>query len=217
MENIKNTDSNEKVKKNLSTLFSLYPLVGLCISVISVLFVIAKGRDWSISLVIFTFIPFLGNTIICLIAYLMLKDTMPFEVVFFKEKVKYLTIFLIILLITSQIIFFWSNARVETQKISLEEIEKLAENEDIYYVIFGAGNCLYCKNMQDIYNKAFSREKIKKIYYCDISYESYDNEQLKILDIDSIPILFKFKKGKVLKQLTGVRETEDIIDFIKEE
>lgn len=53
-------DSNEKIKKNLAILFSLYPLSGLGISVISVLIVIAKGRGWSMSLVMLTFIPFWG-------------------------------------------------------------------------------------------------------------------------------------------------------------
>lgn len=48
-------------------------------------------------------------------------------------------------------------------------------------------------------NKHSIKEEIKKVYYCDISYESYDNEQLKMLNIDSIPILFKFKNGVMLQ------------------
>lgn len=217
MKNNKNVDPNEIIKKNLSVLFSLYPLIGLGISVISVLFVMMKGREWSVPLVAYTFIPFLGNSAICVAAYLMLKDTITFELCFFKGKLKYLTIFLVIVFAALQIMFFELRTGVEIQEISVEKIDDLKENEDVYYVIFGAENCLYCKDMQNVYEQAFSKEKIRKIYYCDISYESYDNEQLKKLNIDSIPILIKFENGKVLKRLIGVRKTEDIIKFIEEE
>lgn len=155
-------DSNEKIKKNLAILFSLYPLSGLGISVISVLIVIAKGRGWSMPLVMLTFIPFLGNTVICLIAYLMLKNTVSFELILIKGKIKYLTVFLFIALTILQIVFYLLDTGVETQNISLEEIITLEENEDVYYVIFGAGNCLYCRDMQDIYEQAFNQRGNKK-------------------------------------------------------
>ncbi len=103
----KNMDSNDKVKRNLAILFFLYPLTGLGVSVISVLSVIAKGRDWSMPLVMLTLIPFLGNTVIGLTACFALKNTVSLELIK-KRKIKYLTVFLLLVLTVLQTVFFVS-------------------------------------------------------------------------------------------------------------
>ena len=190
-----------KFKENISTMISLQPFIGLGLSAITALIVLLKGREWSFVLVFFTFFPFLICSILCFIEYITLKI---------------ITLIFIVLLIVLEILLFIMNSRSEIPKISLEQTENIIDSADDCYIIFGAQNCLYCNDMHDIYEDVFNEMNDVNMYYCDISYESYDNQILKKLEVDKLPMLLKFHKGKVVNQIVGKRDTKDIKQFVKE-
>lgn len=170
-----------KFKENISTMISLQPFIGLGLSAITALIVLLKGREWSFVLVFFTFFPFLICSILCFIEYITLKNILSIRPVLFLGKIKIITLIFIVLLIVLEILLFIMNSRSEIPKISLEQTENIIDSADDCYIIFGAQNCLYCNDMHDIYEDVFNEMNDVNMYYCDISYESYDNQILKKL------------------------------------
>lgn len=208
---------DDKLKKNISTMFALQPMIGLILSVITAFFALIKGREWSIMLLLFTFFPFFICCLLCFIEYIGLRRSLSFRPILFRKKYKYITIIFVVALVVLEIMIFKFNSKMDIPTISLEKTEEMINKKDNFYIIFGAQNCLYCKDMEDIYKSTFNEVEVENVYYCDISYESYDNKTLKTLGVDKLPMLFKIHKGKVINQMVGKREYEDIEHFFKEE
>jgi thiol-disulfide isomerase/thioredoxin len=214
--------SNEKYIENALRSFSFFPLSGLGVSIISAIFVLLRGREWSGMLLLYTLIPFLGFSIISIIVYLSIGKRLGMKYTFFKGKTKYLSISLIILLVIFESLIYFINPQYDLnfQKINLDDIAnietRIESNESsVYFIVYGASNCLYCTDMKTIYEESFEKNRTINTFYCDISYESYSDERLVELDVDKIPIIVSYENGEELGRLEGTTDIETLIEFIQ--
>ncbi|RDU25114.1 hypothetical protein [Anaerosacchariphilus polymeriproducens] len=93
-------------KKNVSCYFSWLPFIGLIVSIFSALFMLVKGKEPSLMLVLYTLIPLVGNSFLSFLIYISFRKTLNFNLPFFKGKKKFLTISLITCFMLIEIIIF---------------------------------------------------------------------------------------------------------------
>lgn len=211
MENNKKDDLS-----NLYQYLSYQPLVGLVVSTFLAILFFVEKRVWTVELALYIFIPIVVGVLVFIISYAILKDKHVINCSLTKGKIKYVFVSLLVLLTCFQGLLFLFYKPVTLQSVSLNEVKNISTKDNDYYIVFGAENCIYCKNMHDIYIESFTKERIKEVYYCDLSSESYDDEKLKQLDIDKIPVLIKFQNNQKVNQIVGVKKVNQIENFIKE-
>ena len=217
-----NKMSNEEYIDNAMRYFSYLPLVGVAVSIISVLSAILRGHEWSGILLLYTLIPFFGFTLLSIIVYMAIGKRLGMVYVIFKKGKKYITIFLVILLIILESLIFFVNPQFDLnfQKIYLDDIVSIEtmidkDKTDVYFIVYGASNCIHCTDMKPIYMEAFEQTKTINTFCCDISHESYVDERLIELNVDKIPVIVSYKNNKEIGRLEGAVDIETIITFIQ--
>lgn len=106
-----NLENNMDYKKNASVYLSWLPFIGLIVSNFSALIMLMKEKEWSVMLVLYTLIPLVGNFLFSLFIYLPFRKLLNFSFPYLKGKVRFLTIFLIILLVVLEIVVYVFNPK----------------------------------------------------------------------------------------------------------
>ncbi|MVB10902.1 hypothetical protein CAFE_16030 [Caprobacter fermentans] len=99
----KKTQDNDLIR-SITYYASFQPFVGLCSSVISGLFLFFKGEPWSLAMLLYVAIPFLGFTAIYAVIAVYMKTKHDRMVPFVNRKVRIPTIVILIVLVCFQIV-----------------------------------------------------------------------------------------------------------------
>lgn len=211
------TDPDYEVKKNASMYFSWLPFCGLLVSIFTTIFLLFTKREWSIPLLFYTLLPLIIFSLIALFIHILLSKVLFLGYPYLKGKLKYITILGFLLLILLHIMIYSFNKKFEITTINLNDIanmETLVNDSSNYYIIYGAENCIYCNKMDNVYKKSFQNTKVKEVFYCDISDESYIDERLIELNVQKIPILIRYEADKEKERLEGMKSIADVKKFI---
>lgn len=95
---------DEDLIRSISYYASFQPFVGLCSSVISALFLFFKGEPWSLAMLLYVVIPFLGFTAIYAVIAVYMKIKHGISVPFVNRKIRIPTIVILAVLICFNII-----------------------------------------------------------------------------------------------------------------
>jgi thiol:disulfide interchange protein len=104
------------------------------------------------------------------------------------------------------------------QNITLKELDSLTEQED-YYVVFYTSTCATCNKFKKDFNEMKKENNIfenLKIYGINLEEdEGFNDEVLKKYNVQGVPFVIHFKKGKNIDMLYENIKKEDIKAFIK--
>ena len=113
--------------------------------------------------------------------------------------------------------------------IDYDDYKKIIKEKDINVIIVGKAGCKYCmsvkpklNNISKAYKKKFNyldlsdleSEDVKK-FFEDIQKKGYDDEQLKEEQVFSTPTVLVTKDNKIKAYVSGSRELEEYIEFLK--
>lgn len=202
---------------NFIKFVSFLPFLGLSSSVIGVLFHILNKRQWSITGMIYILSPFTIYVIIYAIITIVIKMKYVLIIPFINKRLRKLFIFMLLLLIGLNIAFYKLNS-IKYTNISLSNLElvgkEIAQEDKLqkYYVIYGSRNCIFCPQMEEVYQEGFLKNPQKYIYYIDLSYELIDSVQ----NINKLPVLVCYQNNVELARLEGSVPLEKLISFLEE-
>ena len=107
---------------------------------------------------------------------------------------------------------------INTFNINKESIKKLLSNKICLIGVFSK-LCIHCKNMKPQWK--LLKKKLKK-FNCNALLFEIDSDQLNHIGYDSLtknvnglPSIMVFKKGKLLKEYNGNRTSDDMFKFFK--
>jgi hypothetical protein len=106
-----NLSNDTDYRKNVSFYLSWLPFYGLLVSIFTALFMLLKGREWSLALFFYTLIPIIGFLLFSLFIWIPLRKILYISLPYFKGKLKFLTFFLIIILVAFEIMIFVFNPK----------------------------------------------------------------------------------------------------------
>lgn len=114
--------------------------------------------------------------------------------------------------------------------INYEDYKNILKEKDINVVIVGKASCKYCMSVKPILNnisKAYKKEfkyldlsdlstDGAKAFFENIQKNGYDDDSLKESGLFSTPTILLTKDGKIISYLSGARELDDYIEYLKE-
>ena len=107
---------------------------------------------------------------------------------------------------------------INTSNINKESITKLLSSKICLIGVFSK-LCIHCKNMKPQWK--LLKKKLKK-FNCNALLFEIDSDQLNHIGYDSLtknvnglPSIMIFKKGKLIKEYNGNRTSEDMFKFFK--
>lgn len=183
----------------------------ICISLSQFL----TNKQWSIYLIIYSLIPLVFFSMIYFIAYLYTKWKFNYSIPFLNKKIRKFVFLLFIIYLGMNIALWGLNKEVEYEDVSLTELQGIiSSNSSIdFFVLFGSRNCIYCKQMDDIYKSAFFHQDMT-IYYVDLSYVKTDDKFVQENTITELPLLVHYSGGKEVERIVGVASAEQLAEFI---
>lgn len=82
-----------------------------------------------------------------------------------------------------------------------EELNAIIEKDEKVLVLFYASWCPYCVNFVPIFDRKIVNFKVEKVIH--VLLDDYDNQLWDNYDIEAVPTVIFFEKGKVSKRLDG--------------
>jgi thioredoxin 1 len=82
-----------------------------------------------------------------------------------------------------------------------EELNAILEKTEKVFVLFYATWCPYCVNFVPIFNKKITNSNVGNVIH--VLLDDYDNPLWDNYDIEAVPTVIFFEKGKVSKRLDG--------------
>jgi len=114
--------------------------------------------------------------------------------------------------------------------INYDDYKKIIKEKDVNVIIVGKAGCQYCmavkpklNNISKAYKKEFNyldlsdleSEEVKK-FFDDIQKKGFEDEQLKEEQVFSTPTVLITKDNKIKAYVSGSRELEEYIEFLKD-
>lgn len=204
----------DKNCQNFCEWVSCVSLLGVFGSVCWTLFQFGIKKQWSYYWVVYSLNPFWGFNLIYICCYGFVKRKFNYSIPYWNKHTKKIVLGLIAVYIGSNIMLWNINKEVKYEKISLAELKNITSyNNSDFFVLFGSRNCIYCKQMEDVYKEAFAHQD-RAIYYVDMSNERIDDEYVQKHNITRLPMLIQYNRGKELKRSEGIVPVEQLIEFI---
>ena len=163
----------DKNCQNFCKWVSYISLLGVFGSVCWTLFQFRIKKQWSCYWIVYSLNPFLWFNLIYICCYGFMKRKFNYSIPYWNKYTKKIVFGLIVVYIGSNIMLWNINKEVRYENISLSELKHITSynNNSDFLVLFGSRNCIYCKQMEDVYKEAFAHQD-RGVYYVDMSKES---------------------------------------------
>ena len=200
-------------EKNFIEYVSYILIMGLFASCVYVLFRFISKKPWSSYTILYALIPTFVSAVVYICARIWIKYEIGNDVRMALWK-KAVSVILVITFLIS-IYLLREYTRVDYIHIALGDVSRVIDENGSIYVLYGSDNCVYCYQMEDIYEQAVLDSGLEDLYYVDLTYESTEQEDAAGLNINSIPLLVFYENGEEVKRLEGTAEPVDVVSFFE--
>lgn len=127
------------------------------------------------------------------------------------KKIALFSAFAIFVLVSS---FFWSNKQ-EVKGLTIEQYnKKIVNNEKLVMVYFNADWCVPCIKLKPVIQQLETEEKDRSVF---LKLNVDDNPEIAThFEINTLPLFYLYKNGKIVWQYTGIQSKRELSDKINQ-
>lgn len=127
------------------------------------------------------------------------------------KKIALFSAFAIFVLVSS---FFWSNKQ-EVKGLTIEQYnKKIVNNEKLVMVYFNADWCVPCIKLKPVIQQLETEEKDRSVF---LKLNVDDNPEIAThFEINTLPLFYLYKNGKIVWQYTGIQSKKELSDKINQ-
>ena len=127
------------------------------------------------------------------------------------KKIALFSAFAVFVLVS---IFFWPNKQ-EEKGLTIEQYnKKIVNNEKLVMVYFNADWCVPCIKLKPVIQQIETEEKDRAVF---LKLNVDDNPEIATnFEINTLPLFYLYKNGKIVWQYTGIQSKKELSDKINQ-
>lgn len=127
------------------------------------------------------------------------------------KKIALFSAFAVFVLVS---IFFWPNKQ-EEKGLTIEQYnKKIVNNEQLVMVYFNADWCVPCIKLKPVIQQLETEEKDRAVF---LKLNVDDNPEIATnFEINTLPLFYLYKNGKIVWQYTGIQSKKELSDKINQ-
>ena len=127
------------------------------------------------------------------------------------KKIALFSAFAVFVLVSS---FFWPNKQ-EEKGLTIEQYnKKIVNNEKLVMVYFNADWCVPCIKLKPVIQQLETEEKGRAVF---LKLNVDDNPEIAThFEINTLPLFYLYKNGKIVWQYTGIQSKKELSDKINQ-